>query len=200
MTAGAEPSGRDALGDLIGIEHLEPGDASARARIAVSDRILQPYGLVHGGVYPVLAEAMCSKATNEAVQPEGKLAVGQSTNATFLRPISEGHVNAAAQRPPPRPHVVGVAGGDHRRRGPSLRAGPGRGGLREACERRAQPLNRLVIGSRRSRPNAFGVILIPGGACRRLYSARSTMRSTSSTTSSGSPAATMSSRPWSRST
>ena len=96
MPTGAEPSGRDALGDLIGIEHLEPGDASARARIAVSDRILQPYGLVHGGVYPVLAEAMCSKATNEAVTPEGKLAAGQSNNATFLRPISEGHVNAAA--------------------------------------------------------------------------------------------------------
>jgi uncharacterized protein (TIGR00369 family) len=39
---------------------------------------------------------MCSKATNEAVTPEGKFAVGQSNNATFLRPISEGHVNAAA--------------------------------------------------------------------------------------------------------
>jgi 1,4-dihydroxy-2-naphthoyl-CoA hydrolase len=91
-----EPTGRDALGELIGIEHLEPGEATARARVPVTDRILQPYGLVHGGVYPVLAEAVCSKATHEAVTGEGKAALGQSNNTIFLRPISEGHVNAAA--------------------------------------------------------------------------------------------------------
>lgn len=37
---------------------------------------------------------------------------------------------------------------------------------------------RLVIGSRLSRPNALGVIFTPGGAWRRLYSLRSTMRAT----------------------
>jgi 1,4-dihydroxy-2-naphthoyl-CoA hydrolase len=91
-----EPTGRDALGELIGIEHLEPGEATARARVPVTDRILQPYGLVHGGVYPVLAETVCSRATNAAVRGEGKAALGQSNHVTFLRPISQGHVNAAA--------------------------------------------------------------------------------------------------------
>jgi 1,4-dihydroxy-2-naphthoyl-CoA hydrolase len=93
----AHDAGRDALGELIGIEHVDPGDADARARVAVTDRILQPYGLVHGGVYPVLAETVCSATTLEAVKGEGKAAFGQSNNATFLRPISEGHVNAAAR-------------------------------------------------------------------------------------------------------
>ncbi len=93
----AHDAGRDALGELIGIEHVDPGDADARARVAVTDRVLQPYGLVHGGVYPVLAEALCSATTLEAVKEEGKAAFGQSNNATFLRPISEGHVNAAAR-------------------------------------------------------------------------------------------------------
>ena len=88
--------GPDALGDLIGIEHLESGDGTARARVEDTDRILQPQGLVHGGIYPVLAEAMCSRATLRAVAGEGKAALGQSNNATFLRPISEGYVNAAA--------------------------------------------------------------------------------------------------------
>jgi 1,4-dihydroxy-2-naphthoyl-CoA hydrolase len=93
----AEDSGRDALGELIGIEHLDAGEGEARARVAVADRILQPYGLVHGGVYPVLAETICSKATHEAVAAEGKVAVGQSNRVTFLRPISAGHVNAVAR-------------------------------------------------------------------------------------------------------
>ena len=38
-----------------------------------------------------------------------------------------------------------------------------------------QPPKRLVIGRRRSRPKARGVIRIPGAAWRRLYSARSTI-------------------------
>jgi 1,4-dihydroxy-2-naphthoyl-CoA hydrolase len=52
---------------------------------------------VHGGVYSVLAESICSRATFDAVKADGKLAFGQSNNATLLRPISEGHINAAAQ-------------------------------------------------------------------------------------------------------
>lgn len=90
------PPGRDALGELLGIEHLEGSEGVARARLAVSERILQPYGLVHGGTYSVLAETVCSKATAEAVIGEGRIAMGQSNNATFLRPIGEGHLNAIA--------------------------------------------------------------------------------------------------------
>lgn len=87
----------DALGELIGIEHLEAEPGEARARVAVTERILQPYGLVHGGVYPVLAESICSRATYAEVAPQGKVALGQSNHATFLRPVSTGHVNAHAR-------------------------------------------------------------------------------------------------------
>jgi 1,4-dihydroxy-2-naphthoyl-CoA hydrolase len=90
------PPGRDGLGEMLGIEHLEGSEGVARARIAVSERVLQPYGLVHGGAYSVLAETVCSKATAEAVIGEGRIAMGQSNNATFLRPISAGHLNATA--------------------------------------------------------------------------------------------------------
>jgi len=89
--------GPDALGDLIGIEHLEGDEGVARARIPVSDRILQPYGIVHGGAFATLAETVASKATAEAVMGEGKLAMGQSNHTTFLRPITAGHLNAEAQ-------------------------------------------------------------------------------------------------------
>lgn len=90
------PLGRDGLGELIGIEHLESGDGFARARLPVTDRVRQPYGIVHGAAYSALAESIASKATYEAVVGEGKLAIGQSNHAAFLRPISDGHVNAEA--------------------------------------------------------------------------------------------------------
>jgi 1,4-dihydroxy-2-naphthoyl-CoA hydrolase len=91
-----ESLGRDALGDLIGIEHLDPGDADARGRVPVTERIVQIHGVVHGGVYSTLAETVCSAATNAAVREEGRLAFGQSNHTTFLRPTAEGNVTAAA--------------------------------------------------------------------------------------------------------
>ena len=58
----------------------------------------------------------------------------------------------------------------------------------------------FVMGSRRSRPKARGVILTPGGACRRLYSLRSTVWITRRTNSSSNPADTISARLRSSST
>lgn len=89
-------SPRDGLGDLIGLEYLELKPHSARARVAVSDDLRQPAGLVHGGVYGAIAESLCSRATHEAVTADGMVAMGQSNQATYLRPVSGGHVNATA--------------------------------------------------------------------------------------------------------
>ena len=84
--------------DHIGTEWLELGDEVARGRIAVQDHHKQPLGLVHGGVYATLAESLCSAATYGAVSQEGMVSMGQSNSTTFLRPITEGHVNALARR------------------------------------------------------------------------------------------------------
>jgi uncharacterized protein (TIGR00369 family) len=81
----------------IGVEwvNLDPDDA--RARIAVEPRHLQPSGVVHGGVYASLAESISSGSTYGAVRDEGMVAFGQANHATFLHPISGGHINASAQ-------------------------------------------------------------------------------------------------------
>jgi 1,4-dihydroxy-2-naphthoyl-CoA hydrolase len=92
-----ETTGRDGLGELIGIEYVEGGPEEVRARIAVTGDILQPVGLVHGGVYAAMAESICSGATWMAVHGDGMAAMGQSNSATFLRPITQGHVNATAK-------------------------------------------------------------------------------------------------------
>ncbi len=92
----AEPSPPPNFSELIGIEYLDDGPEHARARIAVSARICQPFGIVHGGAIAALAESVCSRSTYLAVADDGLLAMGQSNHATFLRPISSGHVNAEA--------------------------------------------------------------------------------------------------------
>jgi 1,4-dihydroxy-2-naphthoyl-CoA hydrolase len=84
------------LSELIGVEYLELGPERARGRIAVTDAVRQPYGMVHGGALAALAESICSMATNEAVNADGMAAMGQANAATFIRPIVAGHVNADA--------------------------------------------------------------------------------------------------------
>jgi 1,4-dihydroxy-2-naphthoyl-CoA hydrolase len=91
------PSWRDGLGELIGLQYLDTGPDEVHARLEVTDDIRQPVGLVHGGAFAAMAESMCSAATWLAVKDDGMAAMGQSNSATFIRPITQGHVNATAR-------------------------------------------------------------------------------------------------------
>ncbi|MBV9212987.1 MAG: PaaI family thioesterase [Actinobacteria bacterium] len=86
------------LDATLGIETLSLSAESATGRIPVEDRIRQPLGLVHGGAIAAIAESLCSAATFMAVSAEGQVAQGLSNQTSFMRPILEGHVNAAARR------------------------------------------------------------------------------------------------------
>jgi 1,4-dihydroxy-2-naphthoyl-CoA hydrolase len=81
----------------IGVEWLDFDPEHARARIAVEPRHLQPNGVVHGGVYASLAESLASAATYEAVKDNGEVAFAMANNSSFLRSVTEGHVNALAR-------------------------------------------------------------------------------------------------------
>jgi 1,4-dihydroxy-2-naphthoyl-CoA hydrolase len=96
MTGGLAAKEGDGLGALIGLEHLEAGPERARARVEVTDAVRQPYGIVHGGAYAVIAESVCSRATHAAVIADGLAAMAQANQATCIRPISSGHINAEA--------------------------------------------------------------------------------------------------------
>ena len=66
--------------------------------LAVTPRVCQPMGIVHGGVYAAIAESLASHGTGRGVLADGRVPLGMSNNTSFLRPVSEGHV-----------HGVGVA-------------------------------------------------------------------------------------------
>jgi 1,4-dihydroxy-2-naphthoyl-CoA hydrolase len=87
------PSG---FAEEIGVEWIDFDPDSARARIKIDRRHLQPYGIVHGGVYATLAESICSASTYNAVKDDEMVAMGQANDTTFLRPASEGHITASA--------------------------------------------------------------------------------------------------------
>jgi uncharacterized protein (TIGR00369 family) len=83
---------------LYGLEILSLGDEEATARVAVRDEILQPAGLVHGGVFASIAESLTSFATWQAVSRDGRSAQGLSNQTSFLRPITGGTIHASARR------------------------------------------------------------------------------------------------------
>ena len=85
------------LDETLGVEVLERTDELVRGRMPVEDRIRQPYGIVHGGALSAIAESLTSIGTAYAVYPEGKVAMGQEINASFMRPIASGYVNAVAR-------------------------------------------------------------------------------------------------------
>jgi 1,4-dihydroxy-2-naphthoyl-CoA hydrolase len=83
---------------LYGLELTELSDELARGRVIVRDELKQPAGLVHGGVFAAIAESLASYGTAVSVIPDDKLAMGLSNQTSFLRPITDGMIEAVALR------------------------------------------------------------------------------------------------------
>ena len=76
---------------MLKTQVLSRTDDHVQARVEVTDAIRQPLGLVHGGVFAVLADELAIGATPGAIR-------ALSNQTSFLRPITGGHVNATARR------------------------------------------------------------------------------------------------------
>jgi 1,4-dihydroxy-2-naphthoyl-CoA hydrolase len=83
--------GLGSLADRMGIEFLE---LSAEHSVATmpAEGNTQPFGLIHGGAYVVLAETMGSFAANFYAIPLGKMGVGIEINASHSRSVTSGLV------------------------------------------------------------------------------------------------------------
>ncbi len=79
------------MGALFDLEINERSDGEVRARVPVTDALKQPLGLVHGGVFASIADALAVGATDNAVR-------ALSNQASFLRPVTGGAIHATARR------------------------------------------------------------------------------------------------------
>jgi 1,4-dihydroxy-2-naphthoyl-CoA hydrolase len=85
------------LDEALGFELVSLEAETAYGRVRVDDRHLQPYGVVHGGLYAALAESVTSHATAHGVHEQGLAALGMSNDTSFFRPVSSGVVHARAE-------------------------------------------------------------------------------------------------------
>ena len=82
----------------LDIRILEIGNDYLVARMPVDHRTHQPLGLLHGGASAALAESMGSFASMMMIEdPENKMPVGVSINASHLNSVRDGFVYARAE-------------------------------------------------------------------------------------------------------
>ncbi|WEV54530.1 PaaI family thioesterase [Leuconostocaceae bacterium ESL0723] len=81
--------------ELLGIHAIKISPQETVLELAVTDKVKQPYGLVHGGVNALLAETAASMAA-QANLPAGAHAVGIDIETHHLLPVQTGTLVATA--------------------------------------------------------------------------------------------------------
>lgn len=82
---------------LLGLVLTGLSEELVTGTVEVNERLKQPAGLIHGGVYAAVAESLASTGTAIAVAADGNVAQGLSNQTSFLRPILDGTIHAAAR-------------------------------------------------------------------------------------------------------
>ncbi len=98
MIPGIVVAPAEGFSGLLGLVLSDADEHSARGVVAVRRELMQPWGVVHGGVFATIAETLASWATATAVVPAGAAAMGLSNSTSFLRPIGAGNIHALATR------------------------------------------------------------------------------------------------------
>lgn len=80
----------------LGLRFVSVGDDHIAAEMPVTDHHLQPFGLVHGGVYAAMVETLCSVGAALYAQQRGQSAVGLENTTSFLRATRGGTLHGRA--------------------------------------------------------------------------------------------------------
>ena len=80
----------------LGLQYLEATPDRTRAQLTITDKVKQPHGIVHGGVYCAIVESLASVSGSVWLDAEhgGGTVVGVNNNTDFLRAIKSGTVTA----------------------------------------------------------------------------------------------------------
>jgi uncharacterized protein (TIGR00369 family) len=84
--------------DEIGLTYLDVTPDGSKAQLTITERHLQPHGIVHGGVYSAIVESVASVSAAAWLQAKGNGShvVGVNNNTDFLRAITAGMVTATS--------------------------------------------------------------------------------------------------------
>ena len=82
----------------LGLEFTEISPDRTRAQLDVAPKLLQPMGIVHGGVYCAMVESLASVAAYTWMAAKGGegSVVGVNNNTDFLRAIGSGMIYGTA--------------------------------------------------------------------------------------------------------
>ena len=81
----------------MGVRFVRATAEEVVAEIEVGPAHLQPYGLVHGGVYSGLIETITSVGAALEAMPRGQSAVGLENHTSFLQAVRAGTIRATAR-------------------------------------------------------------------------------------------------------
>ena len=91
MTNAADYTGDGGFDTLLGAEMVELAGDRCVARVTVTSDLLQPWGILHGGVHCSLIESVASVGAAVWYGDRGTV-VGVNNSTNFLRPVREGTI------------------------------------------------------------------------------------------------------------
>lgn len=88
---------RGGFNETLGLRFLRVTADEVVAEVPVGPHLLQPYGLVHGGVHATIVETLCSVGAAIHALPSGKTTVGLENSTSFLRATRGGRLVGRAR-------------------------------------------------------------------------------------------------------
>jgi uncharacterized protein (TIGR00369 family) len=80
----------------LGLAFVRVTTEEVIAEVLVRPEHLQPYGLVHGGVYAAMIETLCSTGAAVNALARGQTTVGQENATSFIRAVRGGTLRGRA--------------------------------------------------------------------------------------------------------
>lgn len=80
----------------IGLNFVRATSEEVIAEVMIGPHHLQPYGLVHGGLYSAMIETLASTGAAINAIALGQTAVGQENSTSFLRAVRQGTLRGRA--------------------------------------------------------------------------------------------------------
>lgn len=81
----------------IGLTFKRATPDEVECEVPVGPHLVQPYGLVHGGVYASIVETLASVGAALFAMPKGQTTVGLENTTSFLRAVRSGTLTGIAR-------------------------------------------------------------------------------------------------------